>query len=59
MKLSQTTVMALAGGLIAGVSYIAGRKEGIEIGKTKTNHVSEQIGYLRALNDIVNSVTKK
>lgn len=57
-KLSQTSIMAIAGGAIAGISYLAGRKEGIEIGKTMGNRISEQIGYLKALKDFADRVNE-
>ena len=59
MKLSQTSIMAIAGGAIAGISYLAGRKEGIEIGKTMGHQISEQIGYLKALKDFADIANGK
>lgn len=36
-ELSKVAIMALAGGAIAGISYIAGKREGSTIGKGKAD----------------------
>lgn len=58
-KISQTAIMTIAGGAIAGLSFLAGRKEGIEIGKKMADPISEQIGYVKALGDIAKNIANK
>lgn len=58
-QLTKTVVMAVAGGALAGISFLAGRKEGIQIAR-ELNSKSESVGYMRALSDIAkNSITSK
>lgn len=58
-KLSQTAVTSLVCGAVAGLSFLAGRKEGVEIGKKMANPLSEQIGYVKALGDIAKNIANK
>lgn len=56
-KLSPVAIKIVACAALAGVSYLAGRKEGFEVGKENANSLSEQIGYMKALSDVAKQMT--
>lgn len=47
-ELSRAALMAVAGGVIAGVSFIAGKREGSTVG-TKKLDMAINIGYAKGL----------
>ena len=47
-ELSRAALMAVAGGVIAGVSFIAGKREGSTVGVKKLD-VAINIGYAKGL----------
>ena len=60
--LNGTAKKVLVGGALMGIGYLAGRIDGYKSAKEKCVEllqVSEQVGYMKALNDIANNVARK
>lgn len=55
VKVLDVKKLVLAGAFLAGVSFIAGRKEGLEISKT----IHEKEGYNKAVKDIIGKLGRR